>query len=107
MSFHERSFTSDREVMTLPFESCVLRPRGTDTWPMSRKEVPRPGLVKLALAGQITNREGASTFRHATPDRRIRAAVTPAREARSRWAGGHPSSRIASTGALTAPRPAA
>ena len=25
---------------------------------MSRKEVPRPGLVKLALAGQITNQQG-------------------------------------------------
>ena len=27
---------------------------------MSRKEVPRPGLVKLALAGQITNQAGAA-----------------------------------------------
>ncbi len=27
---------------------------------MSRKEVPRPGLVKLALAGQITNAQGAA-----------------------------------------------
>ena len=27
---------------------------------MSRKEVPRPGLVTLALAGQITNQEGAA-----------------------------------------------
>ena len=27
---------------------------------MSRKEVPRPGLVKLAVAGQITNQEGAA-----------------------------------------------
>ena len=27
---------------------------------MSRKEVPRPGLVKLALAGQITNQQGAA-----------------------------------------------
>jgi transposase len=27
---------------------------------MSRKEVPRPGLVKLALAGQITNQQGAT-----------------------------------------------
>jgi hypothetical protein len=26
---------------------------------MSRKEVPRPGLLKLALAGQITNQQGA------------------------------------------------
>jgi hypothetical protein len=26
---------------------------------MSRKEVPRPGLIKLALAGQITNQQGA------------------------------------------------
>jgi CRP-like cAMP-binding protein len=27
---------------------------------MSRKEVPRPGLTKLALAGQITNQQGAA-----------------------------------------------
>ena len=26
---------------------------------MSRKEVPRAGLVKAALAGKVTNREGA------------------------------------------------
>lgn len=26
---------------------------------MSRKELPRPGLVRAALAGQITNRQGA------------------------------------------------
>ena len=30
---------------------------------MSRKEVPRPGLVKLALAGQITNQQGAAGSR--------------------------------------------
>jgi transposase len=30
---------------------------------MSRKEVPRPGLVKLALAGQISNQEGAAGSR--------------------------------------------
>ena len=28
---------------------------------MSRKEVPRPGLVKLAVAGQITNAQGAQS----------------------------------------------
>jgi transposase len=28
---------------------------------MSRKEGPRPGLVRLALAGQITNQEGAAS----------------------------------------------
>jgi hypothetical protein len=28
---------------------------------MSRKEVPRPGLLDLALAGQITNAEGAAS----------------------------------------------
>ena len=27
---------------------------------MNRKEVPRAGLVKLALAGQITNQQGAA-----------------------------------------------
>jgi transposase len=31
-----------------------------ETFRMSRKETPRPGLVKLALAGQITNQEGAA-----------------------------------------------
>lgn len=30
---------------------------------MSRKEVPRPGLVKAALAGKITNQEGARALR--------------------------------------------
>jgi hypothetical protein len=30
---------------------------------MSRKEVPRPGLIKLALAGQITNQQGAAGSR--------------------------------------------
>jgi hypothetical protein len=30
-----------------------------ETFRMSRKEVPRPGLIALALAGQITNQEGA------------------------------------------------
>jgi hypothetical protein len=30
---------------------------------MNRKEVPRAGLVKLALAGQITNQQGAAGSR--------------------------------------------
>jgi hypothetical protein len=30
-----------------------------ETFRMSRKEVPRPGLLKLAVAGQITNQQGA------------------------------------------------
>jgi hypothetical protein len=30
---------------------------------MSRKEVPRAGLVKAALAGKITNQEGARALR--------------------------------------------
>lgn len=29
---------------------------------MSRKEAPRPGLLKAALAGRITNTEGASAL---------------------------------------------
>jgi hypothetical protein len=29
---------------------------------MSRKEVPRPGLLKAALAGTFTNAEGAGAF---------------------------------------------
>lgn len=33
---------------------------------MSRKEVPRPGLVAAALAGRITNRDGAAAL-HLTP----------------------------------------
>jgi transposase len=39
-----------------------------ETFTMSRKEAPRPGLVKAALAGQISNRQGAQalgiTVRH-------------------------------------------
>src|SRR4029453_16646431 len=34
-----------------------------ETFRMSRKEVPRSGLVKLALAGQITNQQGAAGSR--------------------------------------------
>jgi transposase len=34
-----------------------------ETFRMSRKEVPRPGLVTLALAGQITNQQGAAGSR--------------------------------------------
>ena len=30
-----------------------------ETLTMSRREVPRPGLVKAALAGRITNAQGA------------------------------------------------
>ena len=30
---------------------------------MSRKELPRPGLLAAALAGRITNREGATALR--------------------------------------------
>jgi transposase len=39
-----------------------------ETFTMSRQEAPRPGLVKAALAGQISNRQGAQalgiTVRH-------------------------------------------
>src|SRR4030095_6280807 len=34
-----------------------------ETFTMSRKEVPRAGLVKAALAGKITNQEGARDWR--------------------------------------------
>src|SRR5437870_4496790 len=34
-----------------------------ETFAMSRKEVPRAGLVKAALAGKITNQEGARALR--------------------------------------------
>jgi transposase len=37
-----------------------------ETWEtllMSRKEAPRPGLIKAALAGQITNQQGAAALR--------------------------------------------
>jgi len=34
-----------------------------ETFTMSRKEVPRAGLVKAALAGKITNQEGAPALR--------------------------------------------
>ena len=33
-----------------------------ETLTMSRKEVPRAGLVKAALAGKITNQEGAQAL---------------------------------------------
>jgi helix-turn-helix protein len=34
-----------------------------ETFTMSRKEVPRAGLVKAAVAGKISNREGARALR--------------------------------------------
>src|SRR5438046_127968 len=34
-----------------------------ETFTMSRKELPRPGLVAVAVAGQITNRQGAAALR--------------------------------------------
>jgi hypothetical protein len=34
-----------------------------ETFTMSRKEMPRPGLIAAALAGRITNREGATVRR--------------------------------------------
>src|SRR2546427_2516441 len=33
-----------------------------ETFTMSRKEVPRAGLIKAALAGKITNQEGAGAL---------------------------------------------
>ena len=33
-----------------------------ETFTMSQKELPRPGLLKAALAGQITNRDGAAAL---------------------------------------------
>jgi transposase len=50
-----------------------------ETITMSRKEAPRPGLVRAALAGQISNRQGAQalgvTVRHFQRlKRRVRAA---------------------------------
>src|SRR5439155_21379544 len=34
-----------------------------ETFTMTRKELPRPGLVRAALAGQISNRQGAQALR--------------------------------------------
>jgi transposase len=34
-----------------------------ETFTMSRKELPRPGLINAALAGRISNREGAAALR--------------------------------------------
>jgi hypothetical protein len=34
-----------------------------ETFMMSRKEVPRPGLVKAVVDGKISNQEGARAFR--------------------------------------------
>src|ERR671913_2117030 len=33
-----------------------------ETFTMSRKEVPRPGLVAAAVAGQLSNRQGATAL---------------------------------------------
>ena len=53
----ENRFGRDREVMTPPLESCVLRPRGTDTWPLRRSVLSGPRLQRgndaLALTQQV------------------------------------------------------
>ena len=43
-----------------------------ETWEtvtMSRKEAPRAGLVKAALAGQLTNAQGAQDLQELSPGR--------------------------------------
>ena len=47
-----------------------------ETFTMSRKEVPRAGLVKAALAGTITNAKGARALRVSVPQfRRLKQRV--------------------------------
>src|SRR5215831_5374699 len=47
-----------------------------ETITMSRKEAPRPGLVRAALAGQISNRQGAQgPGRDRTPRSAAQAAA--------------------------------
>src|SRR2546422_9058873 len=66
-----------------------------ETFTMSRKELPRAGLVKAALAGRITNRQAATAL-HLTVrqvqrlKRRFEAGGAPALRHRSR---GQPSRR--------------
>src|SRR6266566_3646833 len=49
-----------------------------ETFTMSRKEVPRAGLVKAALVGKITNQEGARALRLTVRQfKRLKARVRP------------------------------
>ena len=57
-----------------------------ETFTMSRKEVPRAGLVKAALAGRITNEQGARAL-HMTVRGRSR------RRSRDSGRSGRPSRR--------------
>jgi transposase len=66
-----------------------------ETFTMSRKELPRPGLLKAARAGKITNREGAAALHLSIRQfqrlkRRYEAAGAPAVRHRGR---GQPSPR--------------
>ena len=54
-----------------------------ETFTMSRKELPRAGLVQAALAGRISNREGAAALKLTTRQfqrlkQRFRVAGAPA-----------------------------
>lgn len=45
MSSRARAFTSDREAYALPFESCLLGPRGRGTWPIIHERLHTRGTV--------------------------------------------------------------
>jgi transposase len=61
-----------------------------ETFTMSRKELPRPGLVKAALTGRISNREGA---------RALRLSIRQFQRLKGRYdAGGAPALRHGSRG---------
>lgn len=42
--------------------NCSVKMSPMETFTMSRKEVPRAGLVEAALAGRITNAQGAAAL---------------------------------------------
>ncbi len=70
---------------------------------MSRKEVPRPGLVKAALAGKITNQEGARALRLSV---RQFPSTGAGGNGRRRWASSSSSMPARLPGSRTAaPRP--
>ena len=61
-----------------------------ETFTMSRKEVPRAGLVKAVLPGKITNQEGARAMRLSVRQfKRLKARVRAegASPCRNTWCG--------------------
>src|SRR5436309_6011611 len=77
-----------------------------ETFTMSRKEVPRAGLVKAALAGKVTNQEGGGRPSVASECAAVQAAQGPLpSRGRAGLGASPPRPALAATSARRPPRP--